>query len=101
MVKTADLQPSRSGLLLEVALQAKGLVAFGEQLVIDRAVGVVAGGATFPHSFVLEDEWPPLGGVAAAAGIVELGERGAHASDGRTLVRIMAIAAAQFAFGDR
>ena len=34
VVNPADQQPARGGLLLEMALEAKGLVAFREELII-------------------------------------------------------------------
>src|SRR5208282_3594968 len=44
--------------LLEVAFQAEVGVARRQEFCIDRSVGSVAGGASFAHRFVLEDERP-------------------------------------------
>lgn len=58
-------------LRLSVALEAKIIVAFGEQLGIDRAVRVVADRAAFTQGFVLEDERFALLAMALGAGLIE------------------------------
>ena len=61
----------------------------------------VTAGATFPHRLVLENKRSALSRVAPAAGVIDFGESGPHATHARTLVGVMAIAAAQLAFHDR
>ena len=85
--------------LLEVAFQAEVGVARRQEFCIDRSVGSVAGGASFAHRFVLEDERPALGGMAADAAFV-LGEKGAAAASvNGAFVRRMAGRATEFVFG--
>ena len=91
----------RADLLLEVALQTEGRVAFGEHLRVHGTMRVVAGGATVTHGVVREYEGSALLGVALHAGFVFAGEDGAAAFLGRTLVRIMAIAASDLAVEQR
>ena len=98
VIDPADQQSPGGGLLLEMALEAEGLVPFREQLVVHRPVDRVAGGASFAHGLVLEHKRPALGGVAPAAGLVDSGEGRSHAAHARPFVRIVAVAAAQLAF---
>ena len=51
-------------LLLKMAFQTKILVSLREHLVVDRAVGIVAGRAAFANRFVFEHIRSTLGGVA-------------------------------------
>jgi len=101
VINSTDEQSARSGLLLKVAFNAKGLVALSQQLVIDRSVHGMATGASFPDCLVFEDEWATLGGVALAAGIIDLGESGAHTPQPWAFMRVVAIAAADLALRDR
>ena len=78
MIGTAN-DDSRRRLLLEVAFEAKIGVAGDEHLVVDSAVRVVTGGASFAHGLMLEDKRSALGGVALATGIV-LGKQGRPAA---------------------
>ena len=80
-----------------VALDAQGLVAFGEHLLVHRAVGVVAGGATFADGVVSEDEGTGLGLVALEAGFVFAGELRTDTLDGIAGVRVMAVTAGHLA----
>ena len=98
VLNPANEQTAGGGLLLEMALEAEGLIALSQHLVIDRPMHSVAAGAAFPHRFVLEDKRAALGLVAAAAGVVELGEGAAHATHTGSFMRIVAIAAADAAF---
>src|SRR5690349_1907000 len=86
VIGTAD---DNSGwrLLLEVAPETKIGIARDQHLVVHRAVRIVAGCATFPHRFMLEDERPALRRVALTAGIVLSQQRGPATLDGRALVR--------------
>ena len=71
MVVTRNIELSRhiglSGdilLLLEVALEAKHLIAGDQELLVDGTMRVVAGGATLAQRLMLEDEWSLLRRVA-------------------------------------
>jgi hypothetical protein len=66
VIRPAD-QDSTARDLLEVTFQAKSGVAHGEHPGVDGAVGVVAGGASFAQSFMLEDEGTTLSSVATEA----------------------------------
>ena len=86
---------------IEMALEAEIRAALGQQLVVHRAVGVVAGGATFAHRFVLEDEGAALRRVAFRAAFVEPEAGRRRAEDAWPLVRVVAIAAGDVAFRQR
>ena len=112
VIRIADENATGGGLLLEVALQAKRLVALVEHPLVHRAVGRMAADATLAHGFVLENKRPALRGMALQTGIVvgkELGAAALHALgnicaaalDGVALVRVMAIRATDFAFEHR
>ena len=77
-------------------------VAGDQHLVVDRAVGVVAGRAAFlPDSSVLIDKRTGLLGVAADAGLSRSRESGATTADRVALVDIVAVHAAHLAGQDR
>ena len=88
-------------LLLEVAAQAEVGIAGHQHFFIHRAVRVVANSAAFAHSFMLEDKWSALCGMAIATGLLLREQRGSTTANRRTAVRIMTIAAAHFAAQDR
>lgn len=69
MVAAADFDRARSGLNLEVALQAKRWVARLEHLCVHRAVWHVANRATFAGGFVFEHEWSLLRGMTLGAAV--------------------------------
>jgi len=109
VIRIADENAAGGGLLLEVAFQAKRLVALVEHPLVHRAVGRMAADATLAHGFVLENKRPALRGMALQTGIVvgkELGAAALHALgnicaaalDGVALVRVMAIRATDLAF---
>src|SRR6266498_5417896 len=50
VIAPADEDPPRRGLLLEMALEAKGLIARNQHALIDRTVRLVAGSAAFAQS---------------------------------------------------
>lgn len=58
-----------------MAFEAKIVVALDEELGVDRAVRVVADGAAFAQSFVLEDKWFGLLAMTLGAGLVEARHR--------------------------
>ena len=60
---------------LGVASETEIIVAFDEQLPIDRTMRSMANGAAFPQSFVLENERAGLLPVALGATLVEAGHR--------------------------
>lgn len=86
---------------LRVALEAKIIVALGEHLGIDRAVGAVTNRAALTHRFVLEDERLDLIAMTLCAGLIESrhGEATGGLHDVRA-VRVMALDATHFAFED-
>ena len=67
MVLSADQNPSRRGLLLEMALEAERLVAGDQHLRVDRSVWLVACGAALAQCLVFKYERPELRRVALAA----------------------------------
>ncbi len=101
MIPRADVDPARSGLLLEMAFQAERLVSLAQHLGVHRAVRLMAGGAAFAHRFVLKDKRTTLRRVATAARIKLRGMRRAAAHDGRAFVRVVAVAAGNLAFHHR
>ena len=58
---------------------------------------IVTGSAPFPDGFMLENKRATLRGMATGTGIVLGQQRCAPASDSRTLMRVMAIAATHLA----
>jgi len=97
VVNIANEQLPGGGGALDVAFQAKRLVAFGEHPGIDRAMRVMAGGAAFADGFVLVNKRAVLGGMALKTGLVSTLKLGPAALDDSTLVRVMAVAAADLA----
>ena len=99
-------------LLLEMALQAKRLVSFAEQSLVNRAVWRMAGGATLTHRLVLVHKRAALRGVALKAGFVLTQESQPAAFEYLLNIclrafnchpdmRVVAISAADFAFQHR
>jgi hypothetical protein len=99
-------------LLLEMTFQTKRRVPLVEQSLVHRAVGRMADHTALSHCFVLVNKRAALLGVALEASLVSAQESEATGSecllnispaafDCDPLVRIMAIAAAHFAFQDR
>jgi len=89
-------------LILGVATQAKIRVIAGKHLPVDRAMRIVAGGATFAHGFMLEHHGPRLLTMTFGATLVlprhrELPRRFHDVA----AVRIVALHAIHFAFDDR
>jgi hypothetical protein len=101
VIEAADEDLAAGCLLLEMALHAEGGVALGEEFGVDRAMGVVAGGAAFAHGFVFEDVGPTLCGVALVTAFIFRQERGVPADNGVAMMRIMAIGAGQVSFRHR
>ena len=56
---------------LHVAFQAQIVIALDKELAINRAVWVVAGGATVTDGLVLENEWPALFAMTLRATLVQ------------------------------
>ncbi len=84
-----------------MALETKIRVSGLEHLVIDRSVGIMAGGAAFAHRFMLENKRSALGSMASAAGVV-LGQQGSSpAADSRSLVGVVTIAATDLSIQHR
>ena len=78
-----DIRP----LHLHMAFQAEIIVALDKKLAIDRAVGIVAGGASVAESFVFENEWAAL--LAMALGTVLVQPR--HGESAGGLHDVMAV----------
>ena len=95
MIGTANDNPG-GGLLLEMAFETQIGVARDQHLVVDGAVRVMTGRAAFAHRFMFEHKWPALRGVALAAGVMLGQQSRPAATDGRTFVGIVTIAAAHF-----
>src|ERR1043166_3975365 len=70
VIAIADENLAVAGLLLEMALEAKIGAALGEQFLVHRAVGRMAGNTSFADRLVFEDVGPSLGDVALQAGSV-------------------------------
>ena len=100
MIAAADVDFAIDPLFLEMAFEAKDGITFHEHAGVDRAVGLVAGGAALADGLVFEGERTALGNVASAARVVFRGQFRAAAGDDLSLVRIMAVAAADFALLD-
>src|SRR5262249_12388738 len=99
-------------LLLEVTLQAKRLVTFVQQSLIDRAMGRMAHDAAFAHRFMFVNKGTALGGVTLETGLVRseksfptamdlLGHARGAAFHRVALVGFMAVGAAHLSFQDR
>ena len=72
VVTRPNINAAGDGLLLKMALQTQGRIPLAKHLGVHRTVRLVAGGATLPDGFVLENERSALGRVATAA-CVKLG----------------------------
>ena len=101
VIAPADEDPPRRGLLLEMALEAKGLIARHQQALIHRTVRLVAGGAAFAQRLVLEHKRAELHRVAFAARFILRQQGRPTALHGRPFVRIMAISATDLPFQNR
>ena len=99
-------------LLLEMALQTQRRITFGQQSLVDRAVGCMADHTTLTHRLVLIYKWAALRAVALEARFVLAQESKAAGLErllnicrsalGRDpFVRFMAIAAAHLALEHR
>ncbi len=87
--------------LLEMTLQTEIGIALGQQLGIDRAMGLVTGRAAFANGFVLENVRAALRGVTSDTEIVLCEQRGAAGNHDRAFVRRVTGGATDVAFGDR
>lgn len=101
VIAPADKQLARRELLLEVTLQTEVLVALREQFLIHAAMRRVAGGATLANCLMLENERPALGNMAFRARLHFRGQGEPAALDRVALVRVVAIAARDFALQNR
>lgn len=101
MVTSTNHDPTRTRLLLEVAFQAEIGVPFGEHLGIDRTMRLVAGSATLPRRFMLENEGATLGLMAPNAGLVAAMGGGCGPGQCPALVRMMAVTAGHLAIFNR
>ena len=86
---------------LHVAFQAQIVIALDKKLAIDRAVWVVAGGATVTEGLVLENEWAALFAMTLRATLVQArhGESAGGLHD-VVPVRVVTIDAVHHAFDD-
>jgi hypothetical protein len=112
VVDISDENMPRRFLLLEMTFQAKSLVAFVEQSLVDGAVGGMADHTPLTHRLVLVNKGATLRGVALEASFVSAQESkaasferllniGPATLDRDTDVWIMAVSAAHFAFQHR
>ena len=101
MFVTTDDDLARGDLGLEMALEAQDLVPFRQHALVHGTVGGMARGAALPQGFVFENERTPLGGMTLEAGFVGARHRSSPAFHRPPLVRVMAVAAADFAFLQR
>jgi hypothetical protein len=86
---------------LDVALEAKIIIALDKELAIDGTVRIVAGGAAVAQSFVFENEGTALLAVALGATLVQAG----HGESAGRLhdvvpVRVVTLDAVHHAFDD-
>lgn len=109
MVHISDENMPRRFLLLEMTFQAKSLVAFVEQSLVDGAVGGMADHTPLTHRFVLINKRPSLRGMALEASFVSAQESktaaferllhiGPATFDCDTDVRVVAIGTTHFPF---
>src|SRR5688572_27392103 len=70
MIRAADDDSAPSGLLLEMALEAKTRVAGDQHFLVHRTMHLMAARAAFPQRFVLKHERAELHRVTLAAGFV-------------------------------
>ena len=68
MIRPADQNLPEACLLLEVALQAKVGVPFGQHLLVHRSVRRMAGGASLANRLMREDKGSFLVSVALETG---------------------------------
>jgi len=101
MVDIADENGTTRLYLLEMAAQAQIRVPNLQQFGVDGTVRSVAGGATFPHGFMLKYIRPLLGRMAAQAHFILRKLRGAATEEDGTFVRVMAIGANHVTFRHR
>lgn len=87
---------------LDVALETEIVVALGEELPVDGAVGVMAGGAAFAHGFVFVDEGTGLLAMTFGALLIDAGHgEAAGRFHDFVAVRIVALDTIHAAFDDR
>jgi len=84
-------------LLLEVTPETKIGISGDKHLLVNGPVRIVTGRAAFADRFVFKNKWPPLRGVALSACVALRLQGGSTSLHSRTLVWIMAIAAAYLA----
>jgi hypothetical protein len=77
---------------LEVTVHAQVVISRHKHLRVDRAMGIMADGASIAHGLVFEDERTPLRGMTPEAVLV-FPEQGGATFDGRAFVGIMAVMA--------
>src|ERR1041385_4673506 len=94
VILSPNKYPPAGGLLLEVALQAQNVIAFGQHSGVHRPVRFVAGRASLAHRFVFEDERAALRDVAVAPSVLVSRERRPPPDDGLSPMRIVTIGAA-------
>src|SRR5262245_49601214 len=81
-----------------MTFETQDMVALDQHPGVDGAVRLMAGGAAFAHRFVFKHKWAPLRDVTFAAGVLFRGQRRPATDDGRSLVRVVAVGAADLAF---
>lgn len=101
VIPGADEDPATDELLLEMALQAGGLIAIDQHLGVDRPVRLMTRRATLADGLVLEHKRAALRGVTFPAGVDLRDLRRPAADHSRALVRIVTVRAAHFALDHR
>ena len=102
MIAFADIKRAGASLHLCVAAQTEVDVPLGQQLCVDRAVRVMAGGAALTQSGMFEDEGPRLLAVTCRTPLIESGHRQPSSRfENVTAMRIMTLRAVHFVFEQR
>lgn len=97
VIPAADEKLPGGILLLKMAFEAKILVPLQKHLCVHGAVRIVANGAALADRLVFEHERAMLRDVTLPASFVLMGEGGAATFHGLAFVRVVAVAAPDFA----
>src|SRR5262245_60005472 len=98
MVGTPNQNPAAPH-LLEMTVDAQVVISRHEHLLVDGAMGIMAGGASVAHGFVFEDERTPLRGMTPEAVLI-LRQQGRAAFERGAFMRVMAVGAIYPVFRD-
>jgi hypothetical protein len=101
MIDRANRDPTRRGLVLEVAFQTKDRVSLRQHLLVYGSVRLMAAQAAFPQSLVFEDMRAALGLMALHARLIFRQQGSTPAADRVSPVRLMTSTAAHSPFQHR